>query len=302
MKHIMNATVAQFGASNEFGRFAVAYLGEKLGASAEEISAALGMSPMAAHLAAKSIARKIDSGEFPSLATDIAEIESRLGVGRQTYGRSMPWSGTAPFAQGYGQDSHRVGFVGHARPRAFTGATCTRSTAPARRPMMRRPYDCMFVGVDEKLFRNHRFVIDAMNIAYLGNGNRKGNHPNLANVIAVCRELDRHSAEWQCFWDPFNPNRFVKPGECRRWEQLMRNDPHRQIQVEGMKADLAVLMAASKPSISGLPALIITDDKYRDHAQTLNYPIASDQKRFLRATKVNDEIWIPSVNWSIAVR
>lgn len=286
----------------EIPRYVAAYLGEKAGVSPQEVGDALGMSPLAAHLAAKAIARKCAGGQFPSVAQDVVELEARLvgGAGTsvpdpQFAQRNASWSGTA--SRVFSHVPHAPSHV----PYAADFGPCPGSRHRPARMMSATFRDPAMVEVDASYFRTHRFAIDALNIAYLGNGHKKGNHPVLANVIALTRELDRRGAEWMCFWDPFNPNRFVKPGEARRWEQLMHGDPQRQIQVEGMKADLAVLMYASKPTPSGLPAMMVTDDQYRDHAAALNFPIASDKSRFLCGTKVGNELWFPSIQWWITV-
>ena len=264
-------------------------------------------------MASKSVARKCASGICTALADDVAVIEARLAARPVTLGGHPSWSGTAPrsFERARPIENARPFVPTHSRPafgkgHAYHGPAAMAFggygyPAPVPAHQVRRSIDSAYVEADFNFFRSHRFGIDALNVCYWGNGSRKGNHPCLENVIALTRELDRRGAEWMAFWDPFNPKRFSQPGEARRWEQLMRNDPERQIQVEGMKGDLACLMYASKPSPSGLPAILITDDKYRDHAATLNFPIASDRRRFLPGTKVNGELWFPTVQWAIKV-
>lgn len=273
---------------NQYPRFIAAYLGSQRGLPPEVVGTAVGMSPSAVYLAAKSIARKVKVDEFSPLKDDLAEIEARLMAPPP---RVSTWTGTAPRSF----TAHRT----FSAPRSFTNS---RSFAPTRsyaQPKPVRAADPAYVTADTAFFRSHRFVIDALNVCYLGNGNKKGDHPVLSNIVAVTRELDRMGAEWSCFWDPFNSNRFVKPGERRLWERLM-NDP-RHVQVNGMKADLAVLMAASKPSRSGRAAILITNDKYRSEALAYNFPIAFQPDRFLRGTKVGDEIWFPAVQWVVKV-
>lgn len=273
---------------NQYPRFIAAYLGSQRGLPLEVVGTAVGMSPSAVYLAAKSIARKVKVDEFSPLKDDLAEIEARLMAPPP---RVSTWTGTATRSF----TAHRT----FSAPRSFTNS---RSFAPTRsyaQPKPVRAADPAYVTADTAFFRSHRFVIDALNVCYFGNGNKKGNHPVLANIVAVTRELDRMGAEWVCFWDPFNSNRFVKPEERRLWERLM-NDP-RHVQVKGMKADLAVLMAASKPSRSGRAAILITNDKYRSEALAYNFPIAFQPDRFLRGTKVGDEIWFPAVQWVVKV-
>ena len=319
MKKIMIMCAAHFGlgvdelrlggCGNGCARFVAAYLGVKEGCSLDEVAASLGMSTVSAHLAAKSIARKLGSGLYADLEQAVAAIRSRSvqqtshassgGNTRQTHG--------APSYGGVALQPHRFHVPRQFQSRFHYGF----QTGPnygnphsfgngVRVPGQFGGNGTIVGGGDDSFFRNHRFVIDALNVCYLGNDHKKANHPCLANMIALTRDLDRRGAEWQAFWDPFNSNRFVQPGEANRFDLLMHNDP-RHVQVVGMKADLAVLMAASKPSPSGLPSLILTNDFYRDAAAS-NFPIAQDQSRFLRATKVGNEIWFPSANcWCVTI-
>lgn len=63
---------------DQLPRYMVAYLGRQRGLPLEVIGTAIGMSPYAAHLAAKSIGRKVEGGKFSPLKDDLAEIEAHL--------------------------------------------------------------------------------------------------------------------------------------------------------------------------------------------------------------------------------
>ena len=138
-------------------------------------------------------------------------------------------------------------------------------------------------------FRDHVFYIDGSNLLWWDSRNGL----RLDIVLSLARELKARGADYRVFFDASAPHKLRekgRPGDERRYEEILRQRPDRFVQVPaGTEADAFILMKADRDA----RAVVVSQDRFRDREAI--YPWVRDPARCLTGMALDGMLLFPKI-------
>ena len=138
-------------------------------------------------------------------------------------------------------------------------------------------------------FRDHVFYVDGSNMLWWDSRNGL----QLDIVLSFARELKARGADYRVFFDasaPYKLREKGRPGDERRYEEILRQRPDRFVQVPaGTEADAFILMNADGNARS----VVVSQDLFRDRAEV--YPWVRNPSRHLTGMALDGALLFPAI-------